>query len=38
MQYLGFCPSPYDKAAILTLDGVGEATSTIGIGNQENIE
>ncbi|MBF96642.1 MAG: Decarbamoylnovobiocin carbamoyltransferase [Alphaproteobacteria bacterium MarineAlpha9_Bin4] len=32
-----FYPSPYEEAAILTLDGVGEwATSTIGIGNKKN--
>ncbi len=36
-----FYPSPYDKAAILTIDGVGEwATSTIslGKGNKINIK
>lgn len=33
-----FYPSPYEKAVILTLDGVGEwDTSTICIGNQEEI-
>ncbi len=34
-----FFPSPFKDAVILTLDGVGEwATSTIGIGNENNIE
>ena len=34
-----FYPSPFDDAAILTLDGVGEwATTTMGIGNQNNID
>ena len=34
-----FYPSPFDNAAILTLDGVGEwATTTMGIGNQNNID
>ncbi len=34
-----FYPSPFKKAVILSLDGVGEwATSTIGVGNEENIE
>ena len=34
-----FFPSPYDQAAILTLDGVGEwTTTTIGKGNNNNIE
>ncbi len=33
-----FYPSPYDKAVILTLDGVGEwATTTIGVGEGEKI-
>lgn len=33
-----FYPSPYPKAAILTIDGVGEwATVTIGIGENEKI-
>ncbi len=33
-----FYPSPYEKAVILTLDGVGEwATTTIGVGDRENI-
>jgi carbamoyltransferase len=33
-----FYPSPYTKAAILTLDGVGEwATATIGHGDQNSI-
>ena len=32
-----FYPSPFNEAAILTLDGVGEwATSTIGIGDKNN--
>ena len=34
-----FFPSPFDEAAILTLDGVGEwSTSSIGIGNGNRIE
>ena len=34
-----FYPSPYEKAVILTLDGVGEwATATISVGNKEEIE
>jgi carbamoyltransferase len=34
-----FYPSPFDKAAILTMDGVGEwATSSYGIGEGERIE
>ena len=34
-----FYPSPYEKAAILTLDGVGEwATSTMGRGDGNRIE
>jgi carbamoyltransferase len=34
-----FYPSPYQDAAILTVDGVGEwATTTIGHGRDENIE
>ena len=34
-----FYPSPFDKAAILTIDGVGEwATTTIGHGNGNTIE
>ncbi len=34
-----FYPSPYEKAAILTIDGVGEwATTTWGIGNKNQIE
>jgi carbamoyltransferase len=34
-----FYPSPFDEAAILTVDGVGEwATSTIGIGRHNQIE
>lgn len=33
-----FYPSPFDKAAILTLDGVGEwATSSLAIGDGNNI-
>jgi carbamoyltransferase len=33
-----FYPSPYEKAAILTIDGVGEwATTTIGTGDKSNI-
>jgi len=34
-----FFPSPYDEAAILTLDGVGEwATTTIGVGRENQIK
>ena len=34
-----FFPSPYDEAAILTLDGVGEwSTTTFGIGRGNRIE
>jgi carbamoyltransferase len=34
-----FYPSPFEKAAILTVDGVGEwATTTIGIGDGSSIE
>src|SRR5439155_24296475 len=34
-----FFPSPFDEAAILTLDGVGEwATATYGIGRGHQIE
>jgi carbamoyltransferase len=34
-----FFPSPYDEAAILTLDGVGEwATGSIGLGRGNRIE
>ena len=34
-----FYPSPYEEAAILTIDGVGEwATTTIGYGNDNNIK
>lgn len=34
-----FYPSPYDSAAILTMDGVGEwATTTIGKGNGNKID
>jgi len=33
-----FYPSPYEKAAILTIDGVGEwATTTISLGNKNTI-
>ena len=33
-----FYPSPYEKAAILTVDGVGEwATATIGTGDKKDI-
>lgn len=33
-----FYPSPFDRAVILTLDGVGEwATTTIGVGDDKNI-
>ncbi|MEO8575256.1 MAG: carbamoyltransferase [Gemmatimonadales bacterium] len=34
-----FFPSPFDEAAILTIDGVGEwATASIGVGKQNEIE
>ncbi len=34
-----FYPSPYNEAAILTIDGVGEwATTTISVGNNSNIK
>jgi len=34
-----FYPSPFEKAVVLTLDGVGEwATTTAGIGNKNDIE
>lgn len=34
-----FYPSPFDEAAILTFDGVGEwATTTLGVGNRERIK
>lgn len=34
-----FFPSPFEKAAVLCLDGVGEwATTTIWIGNKNNLE
>lgn len=34
-----FYPSPFDKAAILTIDGVGEwVTTAIGYGNENRIE
>jgi len=34
-----YYPSPFNKALILTLDGVGEwATTTVGVGNKNKIE
>ncbi len=34
-----FFPSPYEEAAILTVDGVGEwATASVGVGRGNNIE
>lgn len=34
-----FYPSPFEEAAIITMDGVGEwATTTIGVGRGKNIE
>lgn len=34
-----FYPSPFEEAAILTVDGVGEwATTTLGVGKQSQIE
>ena len=34
-----FYPSPFEKAVVLTLDGVGEwATSTVAIGNGKDLE
>ncbi len=34
-----FFPSPFEKAAFLTIDGVGEwATASYGVGNQNKIE
>lgn len=34
-----FYPSPFQKAAIITIDGVGEwATTTYGVGNKNKIE
>ncbi len=34
-----FFPSPFEKAVILTLDGVGEwATSTVAVGNRNKLE
>lgn len=34
-----FYPSPYEDAAILTIDGVGEwSTTTIGVGERNNIK
>ena len=34
-----YFPSPYDEAAVLTIDGVGEwATATIGIGRGSQVE
>lgn len=33
-----FYPSPYEKAVVLTLDGVGEwATTTIGVGEEDKL-
>jgi carbamoyltransferase len=33
-----FCPSPFERAAILTVDGVGEwATTILGLGEANNI-
>ncbi len=34
-----YYPSPFDEAAVLTIDGVGEwATATIGVGRGSNLE
>jgi len=34
-----FLPSPFEKAIIITIDGVGEwATTTIGVGNKNKID
>lgn len=34
-----FYPSPYEKAVIITIDGVGEwATTTVGVGIEKDIE
>ena len=34
-----FFPSPYNEAAILTMDGVGEWTTTsVGVGNKNNVD
>jgi carbamoyltransferase len=34
-----FFPSPFKRAAVLTLDGVGEwATTTLGVGNENNLK
>src|SRR5207344_3405996 len=34
-----FFPSPFDEAAILTIDGVGEwSTTTLGVGRGNRIE
>ena len=34
-----FFPSPFERSAILTIDGVGEwATTSLGVGNGNNIE
>ena len=34
-----FYPSPFKKAVVLTLDGVGEwATTTVATGEEENLE
>jgi carbamoyltransferase len=33
-----FYPSPFNRAAVLTMDGVGEwATTTLGLGNESNL-
>lgn len=33
-----FYPSPFEKAVVITIDGVGEwATTTIGVGNKEEL-
>ena len=38
LRHLTFFPSPFEEAAILTIDGVGEwATSSIGIGRGNEI-
>src|SRR6202008_593688 len=34
-----FYPSPFDRAAILTMDGVGEwATTSVGIGDGDKLD
>jgi carbamoyltransferase len=34
-----FCPSPFDEALILTMDGVGEWTATsVGIGRSHAVD